>query len=130
MARFDRKVERTKKSFEFTQKEKIVETNKDVFKKNFTFKWVQLNIKTVCVFLVDFLLVTLLIIPFMMQYLNATFAFVLEHGIITSLVIVFTGFLINKEKIKVVPFISRFLFMFILLGASSALSMAITSWLN
>ena len=71
-ARFDRKVERTKKSFEFTQKEKIVETNKDVFKKNFTFKWVQLNIKTVCVFLVDFLLVTLLIIPFMMQYLNAT----------------------------------------------------------
>ena len=121
MARFDRKVERTKKSFEFTQKEKIVETNKDVFKKNFTFKWVQLNIKTVCVFLVDFLLVTLLIIPFMMQYLNAT---------ITSLVIVFTGFLINKEKIKAVPFISRFLFMFILLGASSALSMAITSWLN
>ena len=118
MARFDRKVERTKKSFEFTQKEKIVETNKDVFKKNFTFKWVQLNIKTVCVFLVDFLLVTLLIIPFMMQYLNATLA------------IVFTGFLINKEKIKVVPFISRFLFMFILLGASSALSMAITSWLN
>ena len=130
MARFDRKVERTKKSFEFTQKEKIVETNKDVFKKNFTFKWVQLNIKTVCVFLVDFLLVTLLIIPFMMQYLNATLAFVLGHGIITSLVIVFTGFLINKEKIKAVPFISRFLFMFILLGASSALSMAITSWLN
>ena len=124
MARFDRKVERTKKSFEFTQKEKIVETNKDVFKKNFTFKWVQLNIKTVCVFLVDFLLVTLLIIPFMMQYLNATLAFVLGHGIITSLVIVFTGFLINKEKIKAVPFISRFLFMFILLGASSALSMA------
>ncbi len=110
--------------------EKIVESNKDVFKKNFTFKWVQLNIKTVCVFLVDFLLVTLLIIPFMMQYLNATFAFVLGHGIITSLVIVFTGFLINKEKIKAVPFISRFLFMFILLGASSALSMAITSWLN
>ena len=67
MARFDRKVERTKKSFEFTQKEKIVETNQDVFKKNFTFKWVQLNIKTVCVFLVDFLLVTLLIIPFMMH---------------------------------------------------------------
>ena len=93
MARFDRKVERTKKSFDFT-------------------------------------LVTLLIIPFMMQYLNATFAFVLGHGIITSLVIVFTGFLINKEKIKAVPFISRFLFMFILLGASSALSMAITSWLN
>ena len=89
----------------------------------------QLNIKTVCVF-VDFLLVTLLIIPFMMQYLNATLAFVLGHGIITSLVIVFTGFLINKEKIKAVPFISRFLFMFILLGASSALSMAITSWLN
>ena len=130
MARFDRKVERTKKNFEFTQKEKIVETDKDIFKKNFTIKWVQLNIKTVCVFLVGFMFVTLLVIPFMMQFLNATLAFILGHGVITSLVIVFTGFLINKEKIQVVPFISRFLFMFILLGASSALSMAVTSWLN
>lgn len=130
MARFDRKVERTKKNFEFTQKEKIVETNKDIFKKNFTIKWVQLNIKTVCVFLVGFMFVTLLVIPFMMQFLNATLAFILGHGVITSLVIVFTGFLINKEKIQVVSFISRFLFMFILLGASSALSMAVTSWLN
>ena len=130
MARFDRKVERTKKNFEFTQKEKIVETNKDIFKKNFTIKWVQLNIKTVCVFLVGFMFVTLLVIPFMMQFLNATLAFILGHGVITSLVIVFTGFLINKEKIQVGPFISRFLFMFILLGASSALSMAVTSWLN
>lgn len=130
MARFDRKVERTKKNFEFTQKEKIVETNKDIFKKNFTIKWVQLNIKTVCVFLVGFMFVTLLVIPFMMQFLNATLAFILGHGVITSLVIVFTGFLINKEKIQVVPFISRFLFMFILLGASSVLSMAVTSWLN
>ena len=130
MARFDRKVERTKKNFEFTQKEKIVETNKDIFKKNFTIKWVQLNIKTVCVFLVGFMFVTLLVIPFMMQFLNATLAFILGHGVITSLVIVFTGILINKEKIQVVPFISRFLFMFILLGASSALSMAVTSWLN
>lgn len=130
MARFDRKVERTKKNFEFTQKEKIVETNKDIFKKNFTIKWVQLNIKTVCVFLVGFMFVTLLVIPFMMQFLNATLAFILGHGVITSLVMVFTGFLINKEKIQVVPFISRFLFMFILLGASSALSMAVTSWLN
>ena len=74
MARFDRKVERTKKSFEFTQKEKLLKQIKDVFKKNFTFKWVQLNIKTVCVFLVDFLLVTLLIIPFMMQYLKCNFS--------------------------------------------------------
>lgn len=56
MARFDRKVERTKKSFEFTQKEKIVETNKDVFKKNFTFKWVQLNIKQYVFFLLIFYL--------------------------------------------------------------------------
>ena len=34
MARFDRKVERTKKEYQFTQKEKVVETNKDFFKKN------------------------------------------------------------------------------------------------
>lgn len=130
MARFDRKVERTKKSFEFTQKEKVVETNRDLFKKNFTFKWVQLNIKTICVFIIDFLLVTLLIIPFMMQFLSATLAFVLGHGIITSFLIVLTGFLVNKEKPQMVSFLARFLFMFILLGASSALSMAITSWLN
>ena len=38
MARFDRKVERTKKEYQFTQKEKVVETNKDIFKKNFNLK--------------------------------------------------------------------------------------------
>ena len=52
---------------------------------------------------------------------KCNFSVCLGHGIITSLVIVFTGFLINKEN-KTVPFISRFLFMFILLGAPSALS--------
>ena len=67
MARFDRKVERTKKEYQFTQKEKVVETNKDLFKKNFNLKWVHLDLKTILVFIIDFLLVTLLIIPILMH---------------------------------------------------------------
>lgn len=130
MARFDRKVERTKKDYQFTQKEKVVETNKDLFKKNFNLKWVHIDFKTILVFIIDFLLVTLLIIPFLIQYIDATIAFVAGHGVITSLLIVLTGCLINKEKPKMISLFARFLFMFILLGASSGISMMITSWLN
>ena len=123
MARFDRKVERTKKEYQFTQKEKVVETNKDLFKKH-------LDLKTILVFIIDFLLVTLLIIPILMQYLNEAVAFVVGHGFITSLLIVLTGCLVNREKPKMISLFARFLFMFILLGASSGISMMITSWLN
>ncbi|MDO5813102.1 MAG: hypothetical protein Q4Q31_08420 [Bacillota bacterium] len=130
MARFDRKVERTKKEYQFTQKEKVIETNKDLFKKNFNLKWVHIDFKTILVFIIDFLLVTLLIIPFLIQYIDATIAFVVGHGVITSLLIVLTGCLINKEKPKMMALFARFLFMFILLGASSGISMMITSWLN
>lgn len=130
MARFDRKVERTKKEYQFTQKEKVVETNKDFFKKNFNLKWVHLDLKTILVFIIDFLLVTLLIIPILMQYLNEAVAFVVGHGFITSLLIVLTGCLVNREKPKMISLFARFLFMFILLGASSGISMMIASWLN
>lgn len=130
MARFDRKVERTKKEYQFTQKEKVVETNKSLFKKNFNLKWVHIDFKTILVFIIDFLLVTLLIIPFLIQYIDATIAFVVGHGVVTSLLIVLTGCLINKEKPKMMALFARFLFMFILLGASSGISMMITSWLN
>ena len=117
MARFDRKVERTKKEYQFTQKEKVVETNKDFFKKNFNLKWVHLDLKTILVFIIDFLLVTLLIIPILMQYLNEAVAFVVGHSFITSLLIVLTGCLVNREKPKMISLFARFLFMFILLGA-------------
>ena len=79
MARFDRKVERTKKEYQFTQKEKVVETNKDFFKKNFNLKWVHLDLKTILVFIIDFLLVTLLIIPILMQYLNEAVSYVVDN---------------------------------------------------
>lgn len=82
------------------------------------------------VFIIDFLLVTLLIIPILMQYLNEAVAFVVGHSFITSLLIVLTGCLVNREKPKMISLFARFLFMFILLGASSGISMMITSWLN
>lgn len=130
MARFDRKVERNKTGFQFSTKAEVVETNGAIFRKNFTFKWVDLNIKTILVFVLDFLVVTLLIIPFMMQFISAELAFVLGHGLLTSLLIVLSGYLLNKEKPQLISFIARFLFIAILLSASSALSMWVTSWLN
>ena len=86
MARFDRKVERTKKEFQF-KKEKLLKRIK-IFLKEFYFKWVHLNFKTILVFIVDFLLVTLLIIPILMQHLDATVSFVVDMDFVTSLLIV------------------------------------------
>ena len=93
-------------------------------------KQIKISLKTILVFIIDFLLVTLLIIPILMQYLNEAVAFVVGHGFITSLLIVLTGCLVNREKPKMISLFARFLFMFILLGASSGISMMITSWLN
>lgn len=130
MARFDRKVERNKTGYKFSTKAEVVETKGAIFRKNFTFKWVDLNIKTILVFVLDFLVVTLLIIPFMMQFISAELAFVLGHGLLTSLLIILSGYLLNKEKPQFMSFIARFLFITILLTVSSALSMWVTSWLN
>lgn len=132
MSRFDRKVERTKKKYQFTQKE-IKEKDKSIstlFKENFNLRWMRFNIQSILGFVLDFLVVTLIIIPVLMAYLDTTMAFVVGHAFFTGLLMVITVYIVNKQKPKLSEFLIRYLFIALLLGASSYLSMAVTSWLS
>ena len=50
MARFDRKVERQKKEFDFYHKEKTKKSKMTEFKENFSFRWIKINLRTVIYF--------------------------------------------------------------------------------
>lgn len=132
MSRFDRKVERTKREYQFTPKkvEEKKETFSGIFKENFTLKWLRFNLQTIIGCILDFMIVTLIVIPFLMGYLDSIFAFVLGHAIFTSLLIVITVYIVNKEKPKLLGFLVRYVFTALLLGAASYLSIVLTSWLG
>lgn len=132
MSKFDRKVERTKKEYQFTARteEKKEESLSSVFKENFCLRWMRFNIQSIVGYILDFLIVTLLIIPLMIGFMDSTLAFALGHAVFTGLLLVVTTYIVNKEKPKLSEFIVRYLFMALLLGASSYLALAITSWLS
>ena len=98
MSRFERKVERQKKEFEFTKKVEPQKTKLQLFKENFGFRWMKINIKSTIVLMLDFILVSIIFIPLLMNVVGARMAFVLGHGLITSFLVVITFKLINKEK--------------------------------
>ena len=54
MARFDRKVERQKKEFDFYHKEKTKKSKMTEFKENFSFRWIKINLRTVIYIVLDF----------------------------------------------------------------------------
>ena len=80
MARFDRKVERQKKEFDFYHKEKTKKSKMTEFKENFSFRWIKINLRTVIYIVLDFLAVSLAFIPLLMKYYDAKTAFILGHG--------------------------------------------------
>ena len=132
MSRFDRKVERTKKEYQFTQKviEKKDESFSVIFKENFSLRWMRFNLQSIVGYVLDFLIVTLIIIPLLITYLGSMMAFVFGHAIFTGLLLVITVYIINKEKPKLSVFLVRYVFIALLLGATSYLAMAITTWLS
>lgn len=132
MSRFDRKVERTKKEYQFTQRkeEKKEESLSTVFKDNFCLRWMRFNLQSIIGYILDFMIVTLIIIPLLIGYMDATLAFVFGHAIFTGLLLVVTTYIIYKQKPKLAEFLVRYLFIALLLGASSYLAIAITSWLS
>lgn len=127
MSKFDRKVERTKKEYVFTHRK---EEKKSVFKEHFHLKWIHLNKKTLIVFFADFLISTLIFIPLLMNYINSQWIFVLGHGLITSLLLVTSACFINKERISLSAFFTRYACVGLLLAAVSFLSVMVVSWLN
>lgn len=119
MARFDRKVERQKNEFSFSKKEAPKKTRLDEFKENFGFKWITINVRTMIYMVLDFVAVSVLFIPLLMKYYGAKTAFVLGHGVLTSLLIVLTFYFISDEKPAKSALFVRYCFMALLLGAVS-----------
>ncbi|MBS5588671.1 MAG: hypothetical protein KHX14_07645 [[Clostridium] spiroforme] len=119
MSRFERKVERQKKEFEFTKKVEPPKTKFQLFKENFGFRWMKINIKSTIILMLDFILVSIIFIPLLMNIVGARMAFVLGHGIITSFLVVITFKLINKEKTVFWQLLGRYCFMVILLSITS-----------
>ena len=119
MSRFERKVERQKKEFEFTKKVEPQKTKFQLFKENFGFRWMKINIKSTIILMLDFILVSIIFIPLLMNIVGARMAFVLGHGIITSFLVVVTFKLINKERTVFWQLLGRYCFMVILLSITS-----------
>lgn len=119
MSRFERKVERQKKEFKFTKKVEPQKTKFQLFKENFGFRWMKINIKSTIILMLDFILVSIIFIPLLMNIVGARMAFVLGHGIITSFLVVITFKLINKEKTVFWQLLGRYCFMVILLSITS-----------
>ena len=107
MSRFERKVERQKKEFEFTKKVEPQKTKFQLFKENFGFRWMKINIKSTIVLMLDFILVSIIFIPLLMNVVGARMAFVLGHK------------LINKEKTVFWQLLGRYCFLVILLSITS-----------
>ena len=119
MSRFERKVERQKKEFEFTKKVEPQKTKLQLFKENFGFRWMKIKIKSTIVLMLDFILVSIIFIPLLMNVVGARMAFVLGHGLITSFLVVITFKLINKEKTVFWQLLGRYCFLVILLSITS-----------
>lgn len=119
MARFNRKVERQKKEFEFSKKVPPKKTKLEIFKENFSFKWLKINLRTVIYLIIDFVFVSIVCIPFLMQFYSAQLSFILGHGFLTSLLIVLTFYFISDEKPSVIELLIRYCFMAIILMITS-----------
>lgn len=128
MAKFDRKVERTKKEYQFTVKTNAEKDKGSLFRDNFSLRWIKLNLQTVLLFVLAFMLVTLVVIPVLSIYIGVVTAFVLGHGLITSLIIVLTVCFLRKEKPSLQVLAVRYLFLILLLGVSAYLSMVLSTW--
>ena len=119
MARFDRKVERQKSEFKFSKKVAPKKTKLDMFKENFSFRWVKINSRTTIYLIIDFVFVSIVCIPFLMQFYNSKMAFVLGHGLLTSLLVVLTFYFIGKEKPSIFELLVRYCFMAVVLMITS-----------
>lgn len=120
MSRFERKVERQKSEFNFTKKVEPQKTKFQMFKENFNFQWMKINFKSTVVLMIDFMLVSLVCIPFLMSVFKTSWAFVIGHGVITSFLVVLTFKIVNKEKnLTFWQLLGRYCFVAILLSLTS-----------
>ncbi len=119
MSRFDRKVERQKSEFIFSKKVIPEKTKGEMIKENFSFKWIKINFKTVIYLIIDFIFVSIVFIPFLMQFYNAKLSFILGHALLTGFLVVLTFYFIDKEKPLLFELLVRYCFMAVILAITS-----------
>ncbi|WP_281518356.1 hypothetical protein [Thomasclavelia cocleata] len=122
MSRFDRKVERQKSEFIFSKKVIPEKTKVEMIKENFSFKWIKINFKTVIYLIIDFIFVSIVFIPFLMQFYNAKLSFILGHALLTGFLVVLTFYFIDKEKPSLFELLVRYCFMAVILAITSFIS--------
>jgi|AKZA01.1.fsa_nt_gi hypothetical protein len=102
MAKFQRKINRQKKEFEFTKKAEVKEMQ--VWKKTLSFYWIPREWASLLIVILNFLLVTIVAIPQLMTQFQQAQSLLLGHGILTSLFIVMSFYVMedkaNKTPIK------------------------------
>ena len=98
MAKFQRKINRQKKEFEFTKKTKVKEMN--VWKKTLSFYWIPREWTSLLIVMLNFLVVTIVAIPQLMTQFQQAQSLLLGHGILTSLFIVMSFYLIEDKANK------------------------------
>lgn len=119
MAKFDRKVERQKSKFTFTKKQENKKSGRfDEFKENFSIAWIPNKWSSFLIIALNFIFVTIVMIPLLMRFYSLDTALILGHGAITSLLIVMTFYtLTEKDKLpKWSALFIRYCFMATILG--------------
>ena len=79
----------------------------------------KINFRTTIYLIIDFVFVSIVCIPFLMQFYNSKMAFVLGHGLLTSLLVVLTFYFIGKEKPSIFELLVRYCFMAVVLMITS-----------
>lgn len=127
MARFDRKVERNKSGYQFTAKKVETVHRFAIFKANFGIAWMPKKWSTLGIVFANFLLSTIIFIPLLMRYYNRNIALILGHGVITSLLILLSFYLIadKNQKPNLIELCIRYCFLAIILGAFAVLAVMV-----
>ena len=119
MARYKRQIERQKNEFQFSKKQSVKKTKFQEFKENFNFKWIQTDWKSILILVVDFLVPSLLVIPLFMNFFSQQIAFIIGHGLITSLLIVLSFYIFYKDKPSLWGLFARYCFAVLIIGLVS-----------
>lgn len=121
MARFSRKIER-EKTYEFTKKAVLKKSNKQIIKENFGIQWFPRTIKNTLIAFIILVIVSFTIVPMISMVVSTDIAFIIGHTFFTSFFIVL---LFSYKKLELVSFITRYVFLILLIGCGTYISVVI-----
>lgn len=123
MARFDRKVNRKKDSFQFTKKKENNLPRRRVTSQDIlNFSWITKNKKNIFYLIISFFVVGFIFVPLLSKLLPYKLAYILANIFITPGLVIFTTSFVNKENIDNKAYIYRYGYLAILFGIISILA--------